>query len=97
MLWKLSASPERPYVLMLELFISRRIGPDELEALFFPFFKDDRSPRSKESIQIVERFFYDLDDYAPDSSPADESPSIDEEALRRRAQATLARLDSLRA
>jgi hypothetical protein len=90
--WESIDAPLRPYALLLN---DERITPTELEALYLPSFKKDRTVWDEEPFNILNEFFLDLDDYAPDASSDDHSPAIDQQELQQRGAKALDALTAL--
>jgi hypothetical protein len=82
------------YRRLLQRYVSHAISADELEATYIELFTNDETRRSEREFRVLEDFFFDVDDYVADDALRDSPADIDEEELRRRALATLTRLDA---
>ena len=68
---------------------------DEFEVVFLRLYKADPTAWPADVFDVLDRFFGDVDAFCSDPALRDEVHGIDEEELRRSAQATLERLEGV--
>ena len=81
-----------PYAVLLRLFVVHRISADEFEVVFLRLYKSDATSWSPELFNVLDGLFADVDDYCPDPVLRGSVGGLDEEALRDRCTAALAKL-----
>jgi Bacterial self-protective colicin-like immunity len=81
-----------PYAVLLQLFVDGRLTAQELEVLYLRLYLKDDTMWPEDVFLILDGFFADVDDYAPDQKVRAEVGGLDDEALRRRAERALDRL-----
>jgi hypothetical protein len=86
-----------PYAVLLRLLIDGRVGGEEFEVVFLPFYKRDTTDWPPEIFDVLDGFFADVDDFCADPALRAEVGGIDEAELRQRAMATFERLSALAA
>ena len=84
-------SDVKPYVAMIEAFLSGRMTAGEFERVYLRAFKDDPTDWPEPIFQLLNEVFLDLDAYCPDPVLRD-AFAIDEAELRTRVERSLVAL-----
>jgi hypothetical protein len=95
----LSASTPPPrsldeYFVLMDAFVSGRIGADEFESQFLELFQDDGAFRTPAAYSTLERVFWAVEAYVSDATLRDPG-DLDSEQLRDRVDAALQALQAL--
>jgi len=81
-----------PHVILIRAFLERRLTAVEFEVLFLAAFKAEGPRRPPEIFNVLERIFFDVDDFCPDEELRERAGGIDERELRARVEAAQERL-----
>lgn len=82
----------RPYVEVIDLFVSGAIGAPEFETRYLALAKADETIRDQAAYDVLQRLFGDVDEYFDDPDESPEERARAAELLRGQAQDALAEL-----
>jgi len=78
-----------PHVILIRAFLERRLTAVEFEVLFLAAFKAEGPRRPPEIFNVLERIFFDVDDFCPDEELGRCDPDVLDVMERGMVMATL--------
>jgi self-protective colicin-like immunity protein len=75
----------KPYLRIIDLFVDGQISADQFEEQYLKIFKSEKSIVGGDEFRLLERLFFDVDDYVSSSELRKDVGGLDAEQLRARA------------
>lgn len=85
----------RQYRELIEAFVQEKISADDFETDYIRTFTNDKSQVPGSEFTVLEKLFFDVDDYVSDPVLRDSPEDLSGEQLRERAAATYSKLFGL--
>lgn len=85
----------RQYRELIEAFVQEKISADDFETDYIRTFTNDKCQVPGSEFTVLEKLFFDVDDYVSDPELRDSPEDLSGEQLRERAAATYSKLFGL--